>query len=256
MRIPIRTSRWAIWASRAARLTLPVLIFTIYLHRQELIDSAAFKVAGGLGLVLGLIALVLGLIAYGRIWITGDRGWRPATWGVIAGLICVAPLAYGLAQMLRYPNVSDVSTDIVSPPAVTQSAEASDFSDRRIFGAVAAAFPNAAPRDYRLAAQETFLVAQALAERRGWRIIAASLPLTDTPGLIRAVDTTLLGWRDEVVIRVTPTEEGARVDMRSASRESGHDLGANGTRIEAFLLDLDDRVTERTHELGLVAPEV
>jgi hypothetical protein len=255
MRIPIRTSRWAIWASRAARLTLPVLIFTIYLHRQELIDSAAFKVAGGLGLVLGLVALVLGLIAYGRIWITGDRGWRPATWGVIAGLICVAPLAYGVAQMLRYPDLSDISTDIVAPPPISQAIATTDFSDPQISGAIIAAFPNAASRDYPLPAQEAFLVAQALAEKRGWSITAASLPLADSPGLIRAVDTTLLGWRDEIAIRVTPSGEGARVDMRSASRESGHDLGANGMRIEAFLLELDDRVTDRTHQLGLVAPD-
>lgn len=255
MRIPIRTSRWAIWASRAARLALPVLIFTIFLHRQELIDSAAFKVAGGLGLVLGLIALVLGLIAYSRIWITGDRGWRPASWGVIAGLICAAPLAYGIVQMLRFPDLSDVSTDTVAPPAFTHPVAASDFDDPRISGVITAAFPNAAPREYPLSAQEAFLVAQDLAERRGWEIIAASLPLANAPGMIRAVDTTLLGWRDEIVIRVAQSEEGTRIDMRSASRETGHDLGANGARIEAFLLELDDRVTERTHELGLVAPE-
>ncbi|MCY1559598.1 hypothetical protein D9M68_966500 [compost metagenome] len=54
---------------------------------------------------------------------------------------------------------------------------------------------------------------------------------------------TLPGWREEVVIRVTGTDETSVVDMRSASLNALHDFGSNGQRIEAFLAALDDAVT-------------
>jgi hypothetical protein len=51
--------------------------------------------------------------------------------------------------------------------------------------------------------------------------------------------TLLFGFRDDVVIRLKRTPEGAKVDMRSASRIGEHDLGQNKRRIEAFLVALD-----------------
>jgi hypothetical protein len=42
------------------------------------------------------------------------------------------------------------------------------------------------------------------------------------------------------VIRISPLGQGSRVDMRSASRFGNHDLGANASRVRAFLSDVDD----------------
>ncbi|MEO6396068.1 MAG: DUF1499 domain-containing protein, partial [Devosia sp.] len=55
--------------------------------------------------------------------------------------------------------------------------------------------------------------------------------------------TTLLGWQQEVVARVAGSAAGSTVAMRSASLTSFHDFAENGLRIEAFLLELDSRVT-------------
>jgi uncharacterized protein (DUF1499 family) len=55
-------------------------------------------------------------------------------------------------------------------------------------------------------------------------------------GIIEAVDTTaVMGFRDDIVIRVRTNEEGALVDLRSVSRVGVGDLGANAKRIKAFL---------------------
>lgn len=43
------------------------------------------------------------------------------------------------------------------------------------------------------------------------------------------------GFYDDVVVRVTPTPNGARVDVRSLSRVGGSDVGTNARRIRAFL---------------------
>jgi uncharacterized protein (DUF1499 family) len=58
-------------------------------------------------------------------------------------------------------------------------------------------------------------------------------------GRLEATDTTRwFGFKDDVVVRVTPVAEGARVDVRSASRVGQSDLGANARRIRAFLAAL------------------
>jgi uncharacterized protein (DUF1499 family) len=55
-------------------------------------------------------------------------------------------------------------------------------------------------------------------------------------GRIEATDTTFwFGFKDDVVIRVRPTADGSRVDIRSKSRVGRSDVGANAARIEAFL---------------------
>ena len=60
-------------------------------------------------------------------------------------------------------------------------------------------------------------------------------------GVIEAVARTpIMGFRDDVVIRVSPLAQGARVDLRSASRYGLHDFGANAARVRALLEDIDD----------------
>jgi hypothetical protein len=57
---------------------------------------------------------------------------------------------------------------------------------------------------------------------------------------IEAVARSLvMGFADDVVVRIVEEEQGALVDMRSSSRWGVHDLGANATRIVSFLGDLD-----------------
>jgi uncharacterized protein (DUF1499 family) len=59
--------------------------------------------------------------------------------------------------------------------------------------------------------------------------------------VIEAVAQTLImGFRDDVVVRVSPLGSGARVDVRSASRYGFHDFGTNASRVRALLEDIDD----------------
>jgi hypothetical protein len=258
LRIPIRTSRWALWSSRIGRLAVPVLVVAIFLHRAGAITSADFIVAAGGGVLIGLAALLVGLVAFVRIWATGDRGWWPAFNGVAIGLICLAPLVFAAMMGLRYPFVHDVTTDYDDPPPILGQVHfglGAGYHDPALRQRVADAFPNAVTRDYPLPTTETFPVVADLVAARGWQIIEERAT-TDDPniGWINARAMTWLGWRDEVAIRVETAPGGSRVDIRSVSYEGAHDLGANGMRIEEFLLALDDAVTARTQELGLLGP--
>ena len=56
------------------------------------------------------------------------------------------------------------------------------------------------------------------------------------------VSTRLMGFKDDVVIRIRQQDETIRVDLRSASRVGDSDLGANAARIVSFLDGLRARV--------------
>jgi hypothetical protein len=124
------------------------------------------------------------------------------------------------------------------------------------------------PHRYPSSAQEVFAAARGLVEDRGW-VLADAIPPTrqgEEPGalneagggdeiaaiiappppqdgMIQAVARTLaFGFPDDITIRVREDEDGARVDMRSASRIGTHDLGQNARRVRRFLADLDARI--------------
>ncbi len=75
--------------------------------------------------------------------------------------------------------------------------------------------------------------AKATVQARGWEIAGS------TESTLEATATTRwFGFKDDVVVRMTETQSGVQVDMRSASRVGKSDLGVNAERIQAFLEDL------------------
>ena len=66
----------------------------------------------------------------------------------------------------------------------------------------------------------------------GWQIVAAD----SVAGRIEATATTFwYGFKDDVVIRLTLSDGGTRVDVRSASRVGGSDIGTNARRIREYV---------------------
>ena len=73
-----------------------------------------------------------------------------------------------------------------------------------------------------------FEPALSAAREMGWEIVDAA----SKDGRIEATDTTFwFGFKDDVVIRITPTPEGSRIDVRSLSRVGRSDVGTNAKRI-------------------------
>nr|WP_248306323.1 DUF1499 domain-containing protein [Devosia oryzisoli] len=108
-----------------------------------------------------------------------------------------------------------------------------------------AVFPNVATRTYPLGVAQLFAIVDDMVAEQGWEVRLHQAPEDTTgSGRINGRIVTLLGYREEAVIRVSPTDSGAAVDMRSASINAVTDFGSNGRRISAFLVDLDNRVTD------------
>jgi uncharacterized protein (DUF1499 family) len=73
------------------------------------------------------------------------------------------------------------------------------------------------------------------AKEMGWKIVASE------PASLRieATDTTAwFGFKDDVVVRLSPTPTGSRIDVRSVSRVGKSDVGTNARRISAYLTRL------------------
>jgi uncharacterized protein (DUF1499 family) len=83
-----------------------------------------------------------------------------------------------------------------------------------------------APYDY------VYEKAEKTAKTMGWKIYRQSY----NSGVMEAVDTTsIMNFKDDIVIRIRTNEEGTLVDLRSVSRVGLGDMGANAARINAFL---------------------
>jgi hypothetical protein len=81
-----------------------------------------------------------------------------------------------------------------------------------------------------------------LTKRRKWRVIDQRPPLAGRrEGHIEAVArTAIMGFPDDVVIRVRADGDGARIDARSASRYGRYDFGTNAARIKNLLDEIDE----------------
>lgn len=254
MRILIRTSKWAIWARRLASLVLPLVVITVGLHWQRLITSDVFLVAAGVVGCIAVLTLLVSIIALGRLWHTGDQGWGRTLVGLLVGLLCLVPYGWYGALALQYPAVTDIATTERGQLPLLFEPGMETMPTPRVLDAVRqkAVFPNVAPRTYPLAPTQTFALVSRMVDDRGWTVLLSDAPSGGAPGRITAQATTLMGWREEIVLRVMADTEGSRVDMRSASINAIHDFGSNGNRIEEFLVALDTEVTTLLRDNPLV----
>ena len=182
----------------------------------------------------GTVAALAGLV----VWLRRRKGGAGA---VLLGLILSLPVA-GLGAAFEIaarttPPINDISTDTDDPPVFWFTSTPSDYPASNA-EPQRAAYPHARPRDLPVSADEAFAAALALVEERGWEVLSAD----PAESQIEAIATSrLFGFEDEVAIRVTGTDTGARIDMRSRSRLGQIDRGTNARRIEAFLADLETR---------------
>ena len=104
--------------------------------------------------------------------------------------------------------------------------------------AQAQAYPDLQTLQTDLAFEELFERAVRVASDMGWEIYLQDA----NAGVIEAVDTTaIMGFKDDIVVRVRTNETGALIDLRSVSRVGIGDLGANAKRIQTFMAALQQQ---------------
>ena len=265
----IRTrARSAEWAWRIAAFSLILVPVGILLFRLHLLDlpnlSRTLLLAGG----LASFGLLLALAAIAKVWRKGASGGGLAVAGFLVAALVLMPFG-GAAYLYRlFPEGSSAETAGLVDTAVTPLAEETEGPDAVIPG-----------RDYQATASMVYEAARAALEQRGIEIVdvqssltpprdsddlgvsgTVSVPIPTLRGSVAASEpldrfalkdareytihavayAPVFAFPSDVTIRIA--EEGAQtfLDMRSASRDLGRDLGQNRRIIASYLDSVDE----------------
>jgi hypothetical protein len=240
------------WSSRLGLFSVSLIFVGIGLHRLASFPTPAAVNLFAVGFALAALGAVAGLIALVQIWRHGFAGAGSAVAGVLIALGLFAwPLAY-VPKFMTLPVINDVSTDLNTPPRflvlAKQRAEAGSpavYPGERFAREQQKAYPDLRPFWVDRSVIESFeLVAEAVRRLR-WKVVSADPPSLrpQKPGLLEASEQTLiLGFTDDIVIRVDGGANRSRIDIRSASRYGSFDLGQNAERVRRFMAELKARL--------------
>jgi len=260
-------SRLAVWSRRLALFSLIATFVAIIIVRSGALDivPAVSTLAGAL--LLAVVAILLALGAGIFIWRDGLGGLRQAVAAVLIGLVLIAYPAYLGVRAYQLPAIYDVTTDPIDPPqfdaiARLRPRDANPVTYEGLYAAELqhAAYSDIEPEDTTAPPREAFDAVMKVIVKRRWRVVNAVPPREASParvsdsdaapegggrdGIIEAVARSLiLGFPEDVVVRVRPTADGTRIDVRSASRYGRNDLGSNAARVRDLISDIDDILT-------------
>jgi uncharacterized protein (DUF1499 family) len=165
--------------------------------------------------------------------------------GLATGALVVAPMLWQIHAARSVPAIHDITTDTEDPPSfvdilpLRRSANPVDREDPNVTALQRKAYPDIEPLVVRVPPSRAFEASLASARAMGLDPVAVN----PGEGRIEATATTFwFGFKDDVVIRVRPDKQGARVDVRSASRVGVSDIGTNARRIRGFLASLRKRL--------------
>jgi len=250
-------SRLAAWSLRIALFSLVATFMALIVVRSGALDLVpAVSTLGG-ALVLAGVAILLAFGAGIFIWRDGLGGLRQAVLAVFIGIALLGYPAYLTARAYQLPALYDVTTDPIDPPqfdaiARLRPRDANPIAYQGLYAAEVqhAVYPDIDPEDTTASPQEAFDVAMKVVVKRKWRVVDARPPrgavtgrTAEGPardGIIEAVARSLiLGFPEDVVLRIRATNDGARIDVRSASRYGRNDLGSNASRVRNLVTDID-----------------
>jgi uncharacterized protein (DUF1499 family) len=245
----------AIFSSLAPRVALfsgALIVTAILMHRllgmSTLLALNLFIVA----FVLAALAFLLGLAAVADVWRRGADGSAGAVIGMlIAAGVFSWPLAF-IPAYLNLPAINDATTDLTSPPRFQTLAKerersgvknAANYPTDRFAEIQKSAYPDLRPLYVNRTPDDTYELALETLKRLRFQIFAETPPRQRQAGIIEAVDRTMvIGFYDDVIVRVDSEGGRARVDVRSASRFGLHDLGRNSSRVRRILTELQARI--------------
>lgn len=240
------------WTPRLALFSGALIATAILLHRLLGMPTPLalnlFLVAFG----LAALAILLGIIAIGDVWRRGADGGAGAVIGILlAGAVFCWPLS-AVPSYYNLPALNDATTDLNSPPpfvALAQERERAgvanpaQYPKQKFAELQKTAYPDLRPLYVARGLDDTYELALETLKRLRFQIVADTPPRMQQAGVIEAVDRTMvIGFYDDVAVRVTSEGGRSRVDVRSASRFGQHDLGRNSSRVRRLLAELQARV--------------
>lgn len=252
MRITDReTSSKSRWSLRLALFTAQLIIITIVLHRFAGLSTPIATNLIVVSLIGAATAILLAILAFTQIWNTGIKGTGIALSALLVSMMIFAVPLYHLPSLIKLPAINDITTDLLSPPRFRQIAALRDSNSNSVhypgnmfISAQAKAYPDISTLMLERSHSDSYALVHGVIEDLGWDIVSEQQPGKKIQtGYIEAVDRSqILGFSDDIVVRVRGDASFTRIDMRSASRYGRHDLGSNANRIREMFGVIKTRI--------------
>lgn len=177
--------------------------------------------------------------------------------------VVLAPFLAGGWFVLRYPALTDISTDLVEPPLFHLAAPARTAPMNPIVPISPEAaqlqlryYPEVSGRRYDASMDRVLSAIEATVAAHGWK------PRPTRPAPEQAAElsieveapTFLVRFPADAVLRLTDEGDSVFVDMRMNTRYGSHDMGDNARRIRGFMAALDAEFTRQALEIIDIPP--
>jgi uncharacterized protein (DUF1499 family) len=174
--------------------------------------------------------------------------------------------AYLGLQYRKLPPIHDITTNPIDPPRFEALARlrAGEGANSAVYAGLYSAeqqrtaYPDIETVELEIPVQRAYELTLQLVNKRKWLVIDERAPqLPRRIGRIEAVARTpIMGFREDVSIRVTPDGEDSRVDIRSSSRYFESDLGSNAARVAKLIEDINSAAETANAKPAVKKPQV
>ena len=242
----------ATWARNLAVFSVVAVLVSVIIVRFGFLEVKPALATFFGALAFAGLSILVGVAGAAAIWQNGSGGISRI---LLALLIDAAVLAYPTYLALQYrklPPIHDITTDPIDPPRFEALARlrAGDDTNTAVYAGLYSAerqriaYPDIETVELEVPVQRAYEITRQLVTKRKWLVIDERAPLPPRRiGHIEAVARTpIMGFREDVSIRVTPDGEDSRVDIRSASRYFESDLGSNAARVRKLIDDINNAV--------------
>ena len=237
-RMSVTLARIGVWIWAAGAVAIAASVGGYRLELLALIPAFIGYVGGVALMALATLFLLVGMI--------GGRG-RMGRWYFNATCWLALVLSVGmtlnnllwLRQGQVSPPIHDITTDTLNPPPFVDilplragAPNPPEYAGDKVAGQQLAAYPEIETLELAMSPAEAMALAESAARAMEWEVIT----VVPEEGRLEAVATTAwFGFKDDVVVRITPAEAGSLVDVRSKSRLGLSDVGTNARRIRRFM---------------------
>lgn len=242
-------SSLATWARNLALFSVIAVVVSILIVRFGFLEMKPALATFFGALALAVLSILVGLAAFAAIWQNGSRGMSRILLALLVDAIILAYPAYLGLQYRKLPPIHDITTDPIDPPRFEALARlrSGEGANSAVYAGLYSAeqqrlaYPDIDTVELEIPPQRAYDVTLALVAKRKWLVIDERPPQPPRRiGRIEAVARTpIMGFREDVSIRVTPDGDDSRVDIRSSSRYFESDLGSNAARVSKLIDDIN-----------------
>lgn len=241
-------SSLATWARNLAVFSAVAVLVSIAIVRFGFLEVKPALATFFGALACAGLAILMGFAAFVAIWQNGSRGMGRILLAFLISAVVLAYPAYLGLQYRKLPPIHDITTDPIDPPRFEALARlrSSDGANPAVYAGLYSAeqqrlaYPEIETVELEVPALRAYEVTLALINKRKWRVVDERPPQPRRDGRIEAIaQTVIMGFREDVTIRIRQDGEGSRVDIRSSSRYFESDLGSNAARVAKLIEDIN-----------------